>query len=326
MIETGYDDDTDAASILVPVDVTNTAGVLQSVTAAGVEMLEDPATLWNALTTYATGQRVYMANVHRLYESIKDSNTGKIPSDLVNQVNAAGVGTWWLDIGPTNKYAMFDGAISTQTAMASPAVITLRPGAINSFAIFGVDADSYQVEMLDAPGGAVVYSEPLTPLEGSQPSDYYEYFFERFKPLTQLVRTDIEPYSTSVFKLTLNKAEGPVKLGLLAVGDARPLGIPQRDASVEPQDFSVVTQDPYGNTKTRKRANATGMAITAKMDREDAGSVLDSVKEVLGVPVVVIGSEAQFYEWMTVFGLVSARMSPADFPNVTINVTVRGLI
>ena len=67
------------------------------------------------------------------------------------------------------------------------------------------------------------------------------------------------------------------------------------------------------------------MTITTKMDREEAGAVLDSIKEVLGVPVVVVGSQAQFYEWMTVFGLVSARMSPAEFPYTTLIMTVRGM-
>lgn len=322
----------DAASILVPVDVIGapTTGVsapmLQSVTANGVELAEDSNPLWNVGNTYATGQRVHMANVHRVFESLKDGNTGKIPTDITNQVNAAGVGTWWADIGPTNKYAMFDGLVSTQTVMASPAVITLNPGPFNGFALIGVDADSYLVDVLDGPGGAVVYSEPVTSLEGSQPADYYEYFFDRFKPLTRIVRTGIDPYGTAQIKLTLSKAGGPVKLGMFAIGDMRPSGIPQRDANVEPQDFSLVKQDPFGNTKVKKRANATGMSITTMMDKEDAGTVLDSIKEVLGVPVVVVGSEAQFYEWMTVFGLISARMSPAEFPFVTLNMTVRGLI
>lgn len=322
----GDDEYGDAAGILVPVDVMGTNGLLESITSAGTELVEDSAPLWNAGSTYSIGQRVYMASTHRVYESVKDGNTGKIPTDITNRVNSAGVATWWNDVGPTNKYAPFDGNISTPMVATSPVVITMTPGQFNAFAMMGIDADEYEVQVLDGPGGNVVYNEPTTPLEGSQPTDYYEYFFDRFKPMTQLVRTGIDPYGTAQFKLTLRKADGPVKLGLLAVGDMRPTGIPQRDAVVEPQDFSVVKQDAFGNTITKKRANATGMNITCKMEREDAGAVLDSIKEVLGVPVVVIGSEAQFYEWMTVFGLVSARMSAAEFPYVTLIMTVRGLI
>ena len=321
----------DAASILVPVDVIGSNAVtlvpiLQSVTANGVEIPEDTRPLWNSTATYKAGDQVYMANVHRVYESLKDANVGKLPSDITNQFNAAGAPTWWNDLGPTNKFAMFDGLVSTASEMASPAVITLKPGQFNGFAMIGIDADTYSAQVLDAPGGNVVYNEPETALEGSQPTDYYEYFFGRFKPLTRLVRTNIDPYSNAVLKITLTKANGPVKVGMLAVGDMQPSGIPMRGASIEPQDFSVIKQDGFQRTKIIKRANATGMSITTKMDEADAGSVLESIKGVLGVPVVVVGSEAAKYEWMTVFGLVSARMSPDDYPFVTLNMTVKGLI
>lgn len=316
----------DACYILVPVDLAGTSGVVKSITSAGAELIEDASPLWNVGNTYSLGQRVYMANTHRVYESAKDGNTGKIPTDPLNQVNAAGVATWWIDIGPTNKYAAFDGMVSTALTAPSPVVITLSPGQFNGLAMLGIDADAYAIQIVDAPGGTVIYNEPETSLESSQVDDYYDYFFGRFKPITQLVRTGIEPYSTAQIKLTLSKTGGPVKLGMLALGDMRPSGIPQRDASVEPQDNSVIKGDGFGGAKVVRRPNATGMSITTKMEKEDAATVLASIKEVLGVPVVVIGSQAQSYEWMTVFGLVSGRMNPAEYPYVTLNLTVRGLI
>lgn len=321
-----WDDDLDAASVLVPVDVVNTAGVLQSVTAGGVALAEDPNPEWVAGTTYTIGQRVSRASTHRVYESLKDNNTGKDPALVANRITATGAGTWWFDVGPTNKYAQFDGLVSTQTAADSPLVITLKPGALNGFALFGVDADSFDVVVKDAPGGTPIYSEPTTQLEGSMPGDYFEYFYDRFKPLTQLVRSGIIPYSSAEMTLTLTKASGQVKLGMLAVGDMRPLGVPQRDATVEPIDYSYVKTDAYGNTEVKKRANATGLTITTKMDAEDANNVLDTVKQVLGVPCVVVGSQAKLYEWSTVFGLMSARMSSPDYAYVDLNVTVKGLI
>lgn len=321
-----FDDDLDYVSILVPVDVVNTAGVLTSITAGGVTLAEDPNPAWAVGTPYATGARVHSATTHRVYESLKDSNTGKDPTLAVNRTTAAGVGTWWIDIGPTNRVAMFDGLVNTQTSANSPLVITMTPGAFNGFALFGIDADSYSVTVRDAPGGNIIYSEPTTTLEGSMPADYYEYFFARFKPLTQFIRRNIDPYGTAQITLTLNKATNPVKLGMFAIGDMRPVGIPQRDAVAEPIDYSYVKTDAYGNTEVKKRVNATGLSITAKMDKEEASAALDVVKQVLGTPCVVAGSDAQFYEWLTVFGLVSGRMSAADYPYTELSITVKGLI
>lgn len=321
-----FDDDLDAASILVPVNVLTTAGVLQSVTAAGSALAEDTNPAWSSGVTYAIGQRVYSASTHRVYESLKDNNTGKDPTDAANRTTATGTGTWWLDVGPTNKYAAFDGLVNTQTSAASPLVITLTPGAFNGFALLGIDADTMTVTVKDKPGGAVIWSKPTMQMEGSMPADYYEYFFERFRPLTRFVASDIDPYGSAELTVTLTKGTGPVKLGMLAVGDLRPIGIPQRDATVEPIDYSYVKTDAYGNTEVKKRTFATGMSITTKMEKEEAGAVLDTVQQVLGTPCVVVGSEAQYFEWMTVFGLISGRMSPADFPYATLNITVKGLI
>lgn len=321
-----FDDDLDVASVLVPVNLLGTAGAIVSITAGGVALAEDTNPAWASGTTYTTGQRVYLASTHRVYESLKDSNTGKDPSVPANRVSAAGVGTWWFDVGPTNRAAMLDGLTSTQTAADSPLVITLDPGAFNGFAMFGIDADTMSVEVRDAPGGNVIYSETGTVLEGSMPADYYEYFFSRFRPLTQLVRTDIEPYSDARVTITLTKAAGQVKLGMLAIGDLRPIGIPQRDASVEPLDFSLFKQDAYGNATIQKRGSATGMSISTVMEITEANGILDTIQEVLGTPVVVVGSQAQYYEWMTVFGLISGRMMPVPFPDATLNITVKGLM
>lgn len=322
----GFEEDTDVARVLVPVDVVNRAGAIVSVTAGGVELAEDTNPPWASGTTYAAGARVYSASTHRVYESLKDNNVGKDPTLQVNQVSAAGP-TWWLDYAPTNRTAMFDGLVNSQTITGtSPLAITLAPGAFNGIGLFGIDADTMTITILDAPGGNVVYSEVGTVLEGSMPEDYYEYFYEPFRPLTQLTRTDLDPYQSSQITLTLTKAAGEVKLGMFAIGDMRPIGIPQRDASVEPTDFSGVKTDEFGRTSVRKRHNATGMSISAVLEKEEANGVLNTLRDVLGTPVVVVGSEAQLYEWMTVFGLLSSRMTPVPYPYATVSLTVKGMI
>jgi len=319
-------EDDDACSILVPLDVLSMDPSLVTITAGGVALPEDAAPAWSNTDTYGIGDQVHHLATHRVYESLKDNNIGKDPTVLANRVSAAGVGTWWLEVGPTNRAAMFDGLVSSKTYADSPLVIKLRPGAFNGFALFGIEADQYSVTVKDAPGGNTIYYQPLTSLDASTPGDYYEYFFSPFKPLTRLVRTDIEPYGSAEITLILTKASGQVGLGMFAIGDMRPIGIPQRDASVEPIDYSYVKTDQYGNSTVRKGAVATGMSITTKMDKELAGLVLDTVQQVLGTPCVVVGSKAQYYEWMTVFGLISGRMSPADYPFATLSITVKGLI
>lgn len=321
-----WDDDLDACSILVPVDIVGTAGALDSVTSGGVELAEDTNPAYSSSATYSTGDRVYVLSNHSVYESAKDANSGKDPTLPANQFNAAGVQTWWIYVGPTNRTAMFDGLISSETVADSPLTFTLTPGAFNGFALFGIDADSYSVTVKDQPGGDVIYGEPITPLEGSKPADYYEYFFDRFKPLKQFVRTGIEMYGDSEISITLSKSSGQVRLGMFAIGDMKPIGIPQRDAVVSPGGFTYFKQDAFGNATVKKRPNATSMSISCVMPIENANSVKADIDSISATPVVVVGSEAALYEWMTTFGLVTADITPVPYPDATIKLSVKGFI
>lgn len=319
--EGNWGDNSDVCSVLAPTQITD--DLIESITAGGIELPEDPNPAWDSAATYGVGDQVYLG--HRVYESVQAGNTNKDPSLIANQVNAAGVATWWFDVGPTNRYAMFDALISTQTAADTPLVITLNPGAFNGLALFGIDADYLDIQITDGYQGPTIYSYSA-PLEGSMPADYYEYFFERFKPQTQFIATGFDPYASARITVTLTKGSGQAKLGMLALGDLRPLGEPLRGASVEPVDYSYVSTDAFGNTTIRRRSNATGLSIQAKMSIDDANTVLATVKELLGVPVVVVGSTAPGYEALTVFGLLSARLQYDDYGSPTLNATVKGLI
>lgn len=311
----------DIASVLVPVPIT---AAMVTVTAGGAVLPEDPSQAWSFFDTYALGDRVHSPVTRRVYESLKAGNQGKDPTNPVNRTTAAGVGTWWLDIGPTNAAAAFDGLTNSQTAGASPLVYTLAPGAINAFSLLGIEADLLEVTVRSAPGGTVLYS--LTDdLEGSEPADYYEYFFDRFKPLTQVIATDIEPYSSSVMEVRLTKATGQPKLGMLAAGDLKPLGVPERDTTVEPKTYSYIDEDDYGTTKIVRRPKARPLSMKIKVAYEEADNVLQTVEDVIDIPVVFIGSRAKFHSKLTTLGLLSARMDYSTFPERTLYAQVKGM-
>lgn len=314
----------DIASVLVPITVTS--AMVTSMTANGVPVPEDITPAWSSSTTYALGARAHSPVTHRVYESLLANNTAKDPTNPVNRAPITGVGTWWADVGPTNKFAMFDGLTSSETIVASPLVITLKPGAFNGLAMLGIDADGVDIVAKSATGGDVIYSV-TDDMEGSEPGDYYEYFFEPFKPKTQIVATGIDPYGNAEITITLTKVTGSVKLGMLAIGDVRPLGAPERGVSVEPRGYSTITEDQYGNTVIRRRrGRATNLSLPIKLLQEDADNVINTVQELLDVPVVVIGSTDPLHSKLTTFGLISGRMDYAEFPYRVLNLTVKGMI
>jgi len=314
-----FNDTPDVCSVLVPIRITGAMLVSSTITP------EDPNPAWASGTTYAAGDRVYSASTHLVYESLKDANTNKDPTVGANQTNISGVGTWWAVVGPTNKYAMFDGVVSTRSEVATPLTVVLTPGHFNSLALFGIDADTVTITVKDVPGGTVIYSYTGA-LEDSAPSDYYEYFYSNFKVQTQLNLMGIEPYNGAELTLTLAKTVGTVRLGMLAVGDMMPMGAPRSGATVEIVDYSSIVTDPYGNTTIRKRVNATGLSITAQCEIEEANDVIRGIQSLQGVPVVVIGSAAEKYEALSAFGLISVRPTYNEYGYVDMQITVRGMI
>lgn len=313
----------DYASVIVPVQIT--AAMVVSITSNGVALPEDSTAPWSAGTTYAIGQRAHSVATHRVYESLKDGNTNHNPTDPTNQTTATGIGTWWIDIGPTNKWAMFDGLISSQTVANSPMVIKLRPGAFDSFAIFKLQAASIHTTVDDAPGGNRIYDYDSN-LEGSAPGDYYEYWFEGFAPRREYITTGVEPYGLSELTLTISAGTGQVKLGMLALGMEKVLGAPERNARVAPKGYDYIAEDAYGNTVIKRRASAMGVSIPIKVALEDADEVLQTVQDLLGTPVAVIGSRDVFHAKMSTFGLISGDMDYGTWPDRTLNLTVKGFI
>lgn len=144
--------------VLVPVPITDER--LISSTAA-----ENDYPLWNSGATYAKGDIRISTVTHRIYESLQGANTNKDPTDINNRV---GTSPWWLDRGPTNQRAMFDDEVSTQTILASPLSVVLKPGFFNAFWLGGLDAEELNVVVKDAPGGNVIWNYSGV-LEGSAP-------------------------------------------------------------------------------------------------------------------------------------------------------------
>ncbi|MFZ2998725.1 MAG: hypothetical protein WA071_00105 [Undibacterium umbellatum] len=302
-------------SILAPIAITD--AMLVSSTAA-----ENDYAAWNSSATYVMGNRVISTITHRIYESAQAGNNNKDPTNIINR---AGTVIWWIDLGPTNQRAMFDGLVSTQTSVASPLTVVLRAGVFNAFFLGGLDADAISYVVKDAPGGTVISSYSGV-LEGSTPADYYEFFFERFKPQTDFIASSIPEYHAAELTLTLTKVTGNVKLGILAIGDLQPFAPAQYGVKVKPKTWSYIKVDDSGNATIKKRRSGKDITVNALVELDDADTVLDAITFVLDVPCVMICSDAVVHRGMRGFGLVSGELSYDHKTKCNLTLTQQGLI
>lgn len=305
------EDDDPVLSVLVPIPITDS-----NLTSSTVPENDYPA--WAAATPYAIADRVIKG--HRIYEAVR-ANTSKDPTLEINQ----GAGRFWINLAPTNRYAMFDNEVSTQTIIPTTLTVVLHPGPFNSAFLAGLDGEQLQITVKDAPGGNVTESINTT-LEGSAPSDYWEHFYDPFKPATDYLLTDIDPYHNAEITVTISRTSGDVKVGVLVVGDNRPLGTTLKGATAEPRSFNFIKTDEFGNTTIKKRKNARDMAVSGYVPIEEANTVLETLTDVLGVPAVLSGTNLPEYSGLRGFGLVKGRLVYDGVDSATLSVTLEGLI
>lgn len=296
------------AHILNPVTITT--AMLTSSTVA-----ENDYAAWSAATTYAAGDFVIKTSTHRIYQSSQGSNLNKDPE-------TAGA-TWWVDIGPTNRWAMFDGENSTQTTGAGGFTVVFKPGMINEIYLGGVDAVSVDVSIKDMPGGTVIFSQHVD-LTLRTPANWYEYFFLPFSQLSSAVILGIPPVSTSEVTLTFNSG-GTAKCGIMAAGQARNIGKTLYGVRTKAVDYSYVSTDAFGRTRITKRRSSRDIAATAWLKLSEANRVEDLLSELLSVPVCVIFSEEPQHGGLRGFGLMTGEIS-YDYPqDCKLTINLKGL-
>lgn len=300
-------------SVLKPIPIAD--AMLVSSTAP-----ENDHPAWSAATTYALADRVISTATHRIYESAKAGNLARDPTDINNRVGSP---PWWIDVKPTNRWAMFDGSVSTQTIIASPLTVVLRPGFFNANYLGGLDAENVAITIKDAPGGTVIYSYSAA-LENSAPDDYYEYFFSPFNPQTDLLLNGFPPYNDAEITITLTRTSGNVKCGMAALGDLFPLGESQFGIKAKPKTYSYIKLNSYGDQEIKRGASAKDLSVVATCTLAQANAILDVITSLLDVPCVVAANDLPQYSGARTFGLIAGEMTYANAVQCEVSINVQG--
>jgi hypothetical protein len=228
---------------------------------------------WAVGTTYAKDARVdYLTHI---YESLVNSNTGNQPDTSP---------TFWILVGPDNTHAMFDDQVSTATTRTSPLTVVLAPGLCNSLAFFGLVGQTLTVTMTDGVGGPTVYSRTVS-LDGTFIYDWYQYFFEPYVQVAEVVLTDIPPYTNARITISLS-GSGTVAVGQCIFGTQHELGDAQYGASIGIIDYSVKSTDEFGNTTFLQRANSKRMTARLMLHTSQINRVQQVLARLRATPAV----------------------------------------
>lgn len=270
---------------LIPIDVTPARLVSSNVA-------EDDAPAWDAGTTYAVGAAVVRA--HRVWESLVAGNVGNVPEETA--------GTAWLDLGATNRWAMFDEVVGTQTAADD--AITVRLGAIGivrpAIALLNLEASHVRVRAFA--GAETLYDQTFSLVDSTSITSWYAYFFEPYQRATTFTWAEAPLMGGGELELTISDAAGgTVKCGSCVVGQMREVGRAMNyGARVGIDDFSRKSRDAWGNYSVTEGRWSRRSEFEFWVDRAEVDLLVRELAALRARAAVYIGSD--WYESALVYG------------------------
>lgn len=220
-------------------------------------VVEDDYPEWAAGTAYPLGARVIKQATHRIYESAA-------PSQGSDPTGASGM---WTDIGPTNRWAMFDEALGSATTAAGPVEVEVQNGEINAIALLDVTADTVRVRI------GSYYDRTIAPGEGGS-----------------ALFLDL-PATTDSAVVTI-VGTGQVSIGTLMIGKLIGLGLTEAAPSAGITDFSRKEVDDFGEVTIVKRAWSKRMSAKALIDTDAIDIVAGRIAAVRARPALWIADDA----------------------------------
>jgi hypothetical protein len=301
--------DANALSIVRPLTITDTI-LIASGSPPETNVPENDYAEWSSGATYNAGDRVILTSTHRIYESLLGSNTNNNPTALSSPV-------YWIEVGPTNRWACLDTSVSTQTAQADNITYTFEPGqAINALAILniteGVEINITMVSPLTGSPG-IVYEKTIDLTSLPLSPDWWAFFYgQRIAP-TQSILLDLPSYADCIVTIEIVGGSG-LAVGVILLGQQQNFGLGIKyGARVGIQDYSRKETNEFGDTILVKRAYAKRANFDLFLKSEEVDSFQNALTSIRAEPVLWIASDQ--YESTTLFGFYKNFDILISYPN-----------
>lgn len=261
------------AEIFRPLKITDAVLTSSNVAEPATTTNPDPPA-YNAATTYAVNDECSSFTTHRRYLSKVGSNTGHDPT-------ADTFSAYWQDIGPTNKWAMFDDAGVTQTTHADEVVVTLTlDDFADSLCVINADAISVRVQVA---GTAYDRTENMV---SRRVADWYDFYFEPFRRKRDVVFTGLPLLANAVITVTASYPGQTAGIGYCRPAMRKFIGTAKPNARVRLKDYSRVETDDFGQTVFTPLPYAKAFSCTVQFERAFLDEFIELMAQYRATPIV----------------------------------------
>lgn len=246
---------------------------------------------WNAGTTYTMGERVHLVSTHKVYESAIGGNLSNNPASSPQ----------WVEVGPTNRWALFDRSNSTQTAKSTGFYYRLLPtSSFNSLALLGLTGAQTLRVRLDHPTLGSLYDVTLDLTSLPAQAGWWEWIYGERRGPSLAVLMDVPGVLGSELRIDVTGTTA-LSAGVLVFGQAKEIGIGvQQGARVGIQDYSRKETNDFGDTVLVQRAFARRASFDVPIIAAKVDEAIDYLASIRATPCLFVGSGA--YESTVLFG------------------------
>lgn len=276
--------------------------------------LADTFAAYSGAATYGLDYKVIDTTTHHVFQSLQASNTGHSMSDTA----------WWLDVGPTNRYNMFDQSNSTQTMNGEDIDVTVTvDGRADSVSVLNMTAATVQVIMTTVEDGEL-YNETHNLVSNSGVNNWFEYFFEPVVRKGDLTIYDLPLNKDPSIQVIVSEPGEIAKVGSLVIGLSREIGDVIHPSRVGIQDYSRKEADDFGNFTIVQRNFAKRANYKVAIEEDKADAIAALLAEYRATAVVFVGVTQFTSTW--IYGFYKDWDIEFAGPNETyLNIEMEGL-
>ncbi len=275
------------AKVITPTKITDTMLISCTVAEPGPGEIA-----WVSGTTYAVNDIRILTSTHKKYKrAIAGAGTTAPNLDTAN----------WVDIGATARWAQFDAKIGTVTSAATSTTTVLDAGSVGGLALLELTGSSATVSMLEAPGGATVYSKTIA-LDDTVIESVYDWMYAPFVQRKNWVLSDL-PGQYPSGRITITITGTTAAVGVLSVGRVTEIGSTEYGAGAGLINWGKVTDDGFGNREWVEGAYSSRITLPIVIDTSSFSNVYRALVALRSTPAIYIGTEISKYDPLVCYGV-----------------------
>ena len=268
---------------------------------------EDGFSFWVSGYSYLAGVRC-MSN-HALYECIL-AVSGTTPPEA--DVALVSLTPHWIYVQPTNRWAMYNGAMNVKSSHPSNVTQFLSPGGVTAFTAFGVVGIYYTVTMLSntTQEYGCTWDESADTY-ATYPAPAYIHTEVLTEAVNTILLTDLPSINTGIIQFTLIGANPSINF--LGCGIQTTLGYLQYGASYQIKSYGYRSWDSWGNYVYQQRGYSYTYDFMLKVPKESRKSIKLKMESIIDIPCVWIGTDVDGFEDLSCLGIYESFNPVLDY-------------